>query len=126
MASIARELTMARFLLPLAVAVTIALPGCAKPPTIYRWGSYEQILYDMYMKPGETDTGSQIVKLNEDIERTNAEGKRVPPGVHAHLGFLYYQQGMVDAAYEEFTTEKLLFPESTVFIDGVLERMREQ
>lgn len=126
MASFARELSMVRILTLLAVAVAIALSGCAQPSTIYRWGSYEEIVYDMYMKPGETDTGSQIVKLNEDIERTNAEGKRVPPGVHAHLGFLYYQQGMVDAAYQEFTTEKLLFPEASVFVDGVVERLKKQ
>lgn len=117
---------MSRILLLPAAAVAIVLCGCTQTSTIYRWGSYEQVLYDMYMRPGKTDTDTQIVKLNEDIERTNAEGKRVPPGVHAHLGFLYYQQGLVEAAYEEFTTEKFLFPESTVFVDGVLERMRRQ
>ena len=100
--------------------------GCATPTPIYRWGVYENLIYNMYANPGEADPSTQIAQLTEDIARTHAEGQRVPPGVHAHLGFLYYTQGQVDLAYEEFSTEKELFPESTTFIDGLLARMQAQ
>jgi len=114
--------------LPLVVVIALAALGsaCAQPTSLYRWGEYESLVYDMYMRPGKADPTTQIAKLNEDIERANAEGQRVPPGLHAHLGYLYYGQGQLDAAYEQFTIEKTLFPESTVFVDGVLARMKKQ
>jgi hypothetical protein len=103
-----------------------ALSACTQQKTLYDWGSYEQLVYDMYANPGKADPGTQIAKLTEDIERINAEGHHVAPGVHAHLGYLYYTQGQVALAKEEFSLEKQLFPESAVFIDGMLARMDKQ
>jgi len=100
--------------------------GCAESAPRYRWGDYESVLYDMYIRPGKADPATQIARLTEDITRTQAEGQIVPPGVHAHLGYLYYGQGQLDAAYEQFVAEKTLFPESTHFIDGVLARMKKK
>ena len=115
-----------RFALLAASALAVLSSACAQPTSLYRWGEYESLVYDMYMRPGNADPTTQIAKLTADIERTDAEGQHVPPGVHAHLGYLYYGQGQVDAAYEQFTIEKTLFPESAVFIDGVLARMKKQ
>ena len=114
------------FCLPvLCIAAPLILSACAqsKPP-LYRWGAYENLLYDMYARPGKAEPGVQIARLTEDIERTHAEGKRVPPGVHAHLGYMYYTQGNETAALEEFATERELFPESATFIDGMESRLR--
>jgi hypothetical protein len=108
------------------VAGALAASGCAQNQLLYRWGSYESGIYDMYLRPGKADPGTQIAKLTEDVERARVEGKHVPPGVHAHLGYLYYTQGQVARAREEFLIEKQLFPESAVFIDGMLARMDEQ
>jgi hypothetical protein len=115
-----------RLPLLLAIALAALASACAQTTSLYRWGEYESLVYDMYMRPGKADPTTQIAKLSEDIERTNAEGLHVPPGVHAHLGYLYYGQGQLDAAYEQFTIEKTLFPESATFIDGVLARMKKQ
>jgi hypothetical protein len=98
--------------------------GCAqKPSPIYRWGRYETVVYEMHAEPGGVDTTTGIALLREDIERTSLEGKRVPPGVHAHLGFLYYSEGRLESAREQFEIESELFPESKTFMDGILERM---
>ncbi|MGF1613831.1 MAG: DUF4810 domain-containing protein [Gammaproteobacteria bacterium] len=105
-----------------AMAAALAC-GCAQQPLIYRWGVYEELVYEMYAKPGKADPGTQVARLSEDIARTQAEGKRVPPGVHAHLGYMYYLQGNSDAAYQEFATERELFPESATFVDGILRRL---
>jgi hypothetical protein len=104
------------------VAALASACGATSGP-LYRWGSYEGLIYDMYVRPGKADPATQIAKLQADVERTTAGGQHVPPGVHAHLGFLYYSQGQTDRASEHFVTEKTLFPESTVFIDGILARM---
>ena len=105
---------------------TLLLVGCTQKQSIYRWGVYESLVYDMYAKPGKADPGTQVAKLSEDIARTQAEGKRVPPGVHAHLGYMYYLQGNTDAAQQEFATERELFPESATFVDGILKRLRKE
>jgi hypothetical protein len=111
--------------LPVAALIACLLgAGACAPQTIYSWGSYEQLVYDMYAKPGKADPGTQIAKLTADVERANAEGKKVPPGIHAHLGYLYYTQGQVAEAAEQLTIEKQLFPESGVFVDGMLARMK--
>lgn len=108
-----------------ALALAAGLSGCAEPPPqIYRWGIYEELIYDMYAKPGTADPDTQVVRLAEDISRTESEGKRVPPGVHAHLGYMYYLSGNAEAALDEFATERALFPESTIFVDGIFERLR--
>jgi hypothetical protein len=106
------------------VALLLFVAGCAhQKPQIYRWGIYQNLIYQMYMEPGTADPGTQAAKLSEDIQRTEAEGMRVPPGVHAHLGYVYYSLGKPGLAADQFATEKTLFPESTTFIDGILDRL---
>ena len=108
------------------VALAMLAAGCTQSSALYRWGDYESLLYDMYIRPGTADPTTQIARLTEDITRTQAQGQRVPPGVHAHLGYLYYTQGQLDAAYEQFVTEKSLFPEATHFVDVILARMKKK
>lgn len=107
------------------LAVALLIVGCAETEApLYRWGNYESLIYDMYVNPGEAEPGVQIAKLTEDIQRANADGKRIPPGVHAHLGYLHYTQGNQGDALQEFALERELYPESAVFIDGMLSRVK--
>lgn len=120
---------MRGFHLPLVMAALCALgalSACAVHPALYSWGRYEEMIYQMYMKPGEADPVAQTAKLTEDIEKAKAGGKPVPPGVHAHLAYLYYQQGNIGGAQQELQIEKTLFPESAAFVDGVLERLSQR
>ena len=127
MVSLPSPLTMGqRTILAAATIAAVLSSSCAQKPPIYRWGDYEDLVYEMYAKPGKADPGTQVAKLSEDVARTEAEGKRVPPGVHAHLGYMYYLQGSRDAAYQEFVTERELFPESATFVDGILRRLRKK
>ena len=100
--------------------------GCATTRPLYHWGNYEAVLNTSYTNPGQLDTGAEIEILTEDIERARAEHSRVPPGVHAHLGYLYSMQGNMGAAKNHFVLEKKLFPESAVFIDGILKRLAKK
>ncbi len=100
------------------------LSGCVEPrPPLYRWGAYEGLIYDMYANPGTADPTTQIVKLTEDIQITQSKGQRVPPGVHAHLGYMYSLTGNAELARAELETERRLFPESATFVDGMLKRL---
>jgi len=93
---------------------------------MYYWGEYEELVHDSYVRPGATDTQSQIEKLNTDIQVGEAAGKKVAPGVYAHLGYLYATQGKENQSKTAFAKEQLLFPESSVFINGLLRRAVQQ
>jgi hypothetical protein len=114
-----------RFTTLLALANLVLISGCVtQKPTLYDWGEYEELIYQMYSEPGKAEPGTQVAKLSEDIGRMQAEGKRVPPGVHAHLGYMHYIQGNQGAAMSAFAIEKALFPESAVFVDAILKRLK--
>ena len=110
---------------PALLALLAALTaGCLGPPPLYDWGIYEEVLWEGYRpESGGGDPASQLARLEEDVERIVASGKRVPPGVHAHIGFLRFATGDPAAAREHFLKERELFPESAVFMDGVLARL---
>ena len=100
------------------------LSGCASP-TLYSWGHYEAVVYATYAKPGAVPPERQIELLEQDYQKARSENKAVPPGFHAHLGYLYYQIGKLDEARRSFETEKAAFPESAVFMDRLLSNLRK-
>lgn len=108
-----------------ALALVALMSGCVqqKPP-LYRWGDYQTLIYQQYMQPGKAEPGIQADKLNADIQRTQAEGKRVPPGEHAQLGYVEYQLGNADQAAAQFNIERQLYPESSVFMTTILKRLQ--
>jgi hypothetical protein len=105
-----------------ALVALVMLTGCAAP-TLYSWGHYDAVVYATYAKPGAVPPERQIELLEQDYQKARSENKPVPPGFHAHLGYLYYQIGRLDQARQEFETEKANFPESAVFIDRLLARL---
>ena len=105
----------------------IVLTGCVTPqPPLYRWGEYEDLIYAGYKNPGSSDPVTDANLLAEDMARTEAEGMQVPPGVRVHLGYLYFSQGRNSEARALFEQEREIFPESQVFVDGLLARMGTQ
>lgn len=100
-----------------------ALTGCiSHPKEGYYWGHYEQLIHDMYIKPGSADTSTQVQRLTQDIQQAQSVGKPIAPGIYAHLGFMYALKGNLSQAQDAFNEEKSLYPESAVFIDGMMSR----
>ena len=99
--------------------------GCATP-TLYSWGHYEELVYVSYAQPGKVSPEMQVEKLEEDYQKARANNKRMHPGFHAHLGYLYFQLGKVDQALQEFATEKAEFPESAVLMDRLISNLKRQ
>lgn len=99
------------------------LTACATTPPLYSWGQYEEIVYSGYKNPGSSDPVTDGDLLAADIERTESAGLRVAPGVRLHLGYLLYSQGRDAEARNMFEMERQMFPESAVFVDGLLSRM---
>jgi len=76
----------------------------------------------MYNKPGSATPEVQIDKLTRDIQKADSRGIPVPPGVFAHLGFMYAAVGNQDDAITSFNEEKERFPESHVLVNGMISR----
>ena len=111
-------------LIPL-FSLAVLFAGC-QAPTIYSWGHYENLIYASYAAPGKVPPEKQIEKLEEDYQKARSAGKRMGPGFHAQLGFLYYQTGKTDQARQEFETEKAEFPESAVFMARLETNLKKQ
>ena len=79
--------------------------------------------YAALAKPETVSVDEQIIFLEEDIEIGRSKDLPAPPGMYAHLGYLYLQTGNVDKAVAAFETEKTLFPESEAFINRLLDKL---
>ena len=78
--------------LQMPLVILIHFTGCQSPDTYY-WGHYEDLVYVMYAKPDKVPPEVQAAKMEEDLHKAIAANKPVPPGFHAHLGYVYFQLG---------------------------------
>lgn len=104
----------------------VLLAGCQTRRPLYYWGDYEALLYQAYTKPEKAPSELQIEKLEADIQKATAANLAVHPGLHAHLGYLYYRAGKADQAMKHFAAEKQLYPESERFIETMLGAIKEK
>jgi hypothetical protein len=119
---VATRIPMMRAVLLLCAA--LALTGCITQQSKYEWGSYEEVVYASYLAKEDVPAEKQVEVLEKDYQTARSEHKRMPPGWHAHLGYLYYQVGRGDQARQELMTEKAEFPESAVFVDRLLANVK--
>lgn len=102
--------------------VLVALAGSAacghERPTLYAWGGYEKTLASEGRDPGQ-----ELELLSQKVGETEAKGLRVPPGVHAHLGYLLAVAGDTRGAKSEFLREAASFPESAAFMSWLGSRL---
>jgi hypothetical protein len=96
--------------------------GCATP-TRYAWGSYEDLVYASYARPGAIDPEAQAQLLDGERQALGATNHQLPPGWHAHVGYLYFRAGRLDLAEQELLAEKSAFPESARFVDRLLQNL---
>ncbi|SEQ21285.1 MULTISPECIES: DUF4810 domain-containing protein [Amphritea] len=110
----------------LFVSITVLLGGCAtQDNSLYYWGSYEAMIYEMYVEPGNAPAALQITKLEEDIQKSDALGKKVPPGLYAHLGMMYAAEGKAGLAQQALLKEKAIYPEATALVDTLLKNQKQ-
>jgi hypothetical protein len=107
------------------VLAAVALAsGCATDTSRYAWGPYEEHVWRMCEDRDAVEIGQEIREISAAIEKADAESRPVAPGIHAELGYLYAISGNPDSAVQQFEIEKSLYPESTVFLDGCIARMK--
>ncbi|MEP1551402.1 MAG: DUF4810 domain-containing protein [Paraglaciecola sp.] len=111
----------------LIITITIfilTLVGCKSTETIYYHGGYPSAVYQ-YLKNDDLSLDQQIEALNLIIENAANQSKPVMPGVHSHLGLLYFDTGNNNLGTHHFNTEKSLFPESSTYLDFLLNQNQQ-
>jgi hypothetical protein len=106
----------------LILFLSLFITACASNNNVdqYYWGKYETLIYNNVTDSSDITTQTQI--LATDIEKAKHSGKRVAPGMHAHLGYLYSMQGLTNESKAALLEETRLYPESKTFIYGMLKR----
>ena len=99
----------------------ILLAGCGNaggPRSLYYWnGTYSKALYTYLNEEG--DATEQISRLENLVQTSTQRGYKVAPGLYAHLGLLYLNNGNLGAANANFDKEVQNFPESKEFINFI-------
>lgn len=99
----------------------ILLAGCGNaggPRSLYYWnGTYSSSLYSYLNEDG--DATEQISRLENLVQTSTQRGYKVAPGLYAHLGLLYLNNGNLGAANANFDKEVENFPESKEFINFI-------
>lgn len=99
----------------------LLLAGCNQPDTprsLYYWdGTYNNALYT-YLNEGG-DVNEQISHLENLVQTSIQKGYKVAPGLYAHLGLLYLNNGNLGVANANFDKEVENFPESREFINFI-------
>ncbi|MBN2704416.1 MAG: DUF4810 domain-containing protein, partial [Pontiellaceae bacterium] len=78
-----------------------------------------------YNEADQSSLEGQVEQLENDVRKAQSKGMPAPPGVRAHLGFLYYQLGKYDLARDAFIAEKETFPESAILMDRFIGKLEE-
>lgn len=106
------------------VAAVSLLLAAACSSDRYAWGPYEDSVLNTLHDFRDEDLLAELARLEEHEAQLRLEDRLPPPGLHAHLGYLHFLAGNGEATVRHFEAEKAVYPESAVFIDGMLERVK--
>lgn len=104
-------------------AFALGLAGCAQSSApLYMWETYPRQQYAYLLREGISPE-QQIHEIEAHAEKARAANAQLPPGLRAHLGMLYLSVGNPGRAIELWNAEKAAFPESTPYMNRLLERL---
>ncbi|NJB69022.1 hypothetical protein GGQ74_002716 [Desulfobaculum xiamenense] len=93
---------------------------------MYYWGQYSETSYCCAKEPCDQSTQAHLGELQRIIEKSGEMALPVPPGVYAEYGFCLFRQGDAQGAVKLFEQEKALYPESTVFMDRLINAAKQR
>ena len=99
----------------LIISLSFLFFGCAAPK-MYYWGDYSKSIYAYRKNPTEENLQKHKRVLEVIVERSQQDNLRVPPGVYAELGYIYFRENKKPEALKFFEFEEKLYPESRIFM----------
>jgi hypothetical protein len=100
-----------------ACFVSFMTSGCATQQPMYYWGDYSNSLYCCRKDSTDENLLKHKEILENIIEESGKRNLRVPPGVCAELGYIYFRQNKNQEAMKYFELEERTYPESKVLMD---------
>lgn len=110
-----------------ALLLAAGAAGCAQkgPGPLYAWEDFPRRQYETLLAGGTLpNAAEQAERLNAQAEKARATGAALPPGFRAHLGLVRLALGDPAAASALWQAEKAAFPESTPYMDRLLQRLQ--
>lgn len=108
----------------LALLAALWLAGCAQAPKdLYSWETFARQQHEVLRADG-VQSAQQIQDMEAHAQKVRGEGAALPPGFRAHLGMLYLNTGNAEQAGALWQAEKEAFPESSPYMDRLLDRLR--
>jgi hypothetical protein len=83
---------------------------------MYYWGDYSNSLYCCRKDSTEENLLKHKQILENIVEESAKRNLRVPPGVCAELGYIYFRQNNSQEAIKYFELEERTYPESKVLM----------
>lgn len=105
----------------LALIAMAGMTGCATVTEAgYYWGNYSKTLYAYNKAPSDETLMAHKVELERIIEESKERKLKVPPGIHAELGYYEAGRGEDALAKAHYENEMQLYPESRVFLERLM------
>ncbi len=103
------------------------MSGCSSQPnpSLYYYGDYTESYYTTKRETTPENALALQKAIEEAIEkRDNGSSGRVAPGMYANLGYIYLKAGETGKAIENFEKEKSIYPESTIFMNRMINKVQ--
>lgn len=104
----------------LILLVPVLLASCVQQG-MYYWGDYSTTLYHSRKVPCEENLLKHKQALENIIQKSEEQNLRVPPGVYAELGYIYFRHNETDTAVKFFLLEEQTYPESRIFMERLVQ-----
>ena len=112
-----------------ALSYAAVLPSCSPKAPLYAWYNYDDVAYELMKNGSEANeealrnAGIRMICGAGKVEELTNGGK-VPPGVYAEVGYIYFKQGKKDIAKQYFEKEMEAYPESKVYVSLILKQLK--
>lgn len=100
------------FLVSVSMAIILFASGCATGNKMYYYGNYSNTLYANAKNPSDESLLEHKQMLEKIVEESKQKSLRVPPGIYAELGYIYFRTNDSKTAIQYFQLEEQVYPES--------------
>lgn len=115
---------MKKVLLAVFSASLVVLLASCGTTRMYSWYNYQED-YHNYVKKSDKESMENLIKTYDMIISKQTESRGiVPPGIYADYGYLLLQSGKTKEGKAMLEKEVELYPESAVFVNSLLKRVK--